>query len=325
MTPAASPALSVILIAPAEFVYIQKTVRHLAAQTRARELELVVVTSAAERLQAAPGTWANFHSVRVVESDLLDSTGAPRVRGFYASSAPLVAFAEDHAFPSPNWADVLIRAHAKPYAAVSIEMKNENPGSLSNADMQLSFGQWIAPAVRGVMSSLPGHNTCYKREILNSYRERLEAMLNSEAVLHQDLTRDHHQLFLETQAYITHLNVSQWLAFFKHKLWGGRIFGGTRAQEGHWSFSKRMAYALGAPLIPFVRLYRMVPNLRRTGALESFDALFLTALSAGLVTHALGECIGYALGFGDARRKYTQAEFHRVELMRREEHRLAFE
>lgn len=318
------PRLSVILIASSDYAHIQKTIRHLRAQTRAAEIELVLAAFDANAIASHTCEWREFHSIQIVSCGEVRPAIA-RVLAVTRSCAPIIAFAEDHSFPSPNWAEVLLDAHQADVAAVAVEMRNPNPSGISRADMHLSFSRWIAPAVRGEMPFLPGHNTSYKREILEAYGAGLTAMLDSEVVMHSDLTRRGEKLFLDTRAYVSHLNVSRWKPMCAHKLWGGRIYGASRAAEGKWGFGRRLMYTLGAPLVPFVRFKRMLPDLRRTGALDSFDPQFLLALALSLAFHALGEAAGYVGGIGNAREKYAPIELDRAAQLRADERHLAFE
>lgn len=320
-----SPALSVILLAPTDFDHIKKTIRHLRAQTRAADIELLIVTPRPEGIESHANAWCEFHSVKLVRVKTLAEPAAGRLCGFNESTAPLIAYAEDHAFPSPNWADALIQAHAGPYSAVSVEMQNANPSPVSNADMLLSFGSWIAPARRGPRAMLPGHNTCYKRETLNHYGDSLLAMLTSEAVMHQDLARRGKQLFLESNASVAHINTSLGSAFFRHKLYGGRIFAGLRSKTNHWSTLKRILYGLAAPIVPFVRFARLLPDMERTGVFAAFDLGTLCFVILGLMIHAFGEMLGYWFGPGQAIQSYARIELYRELQLHPGERILAFE
>lgn len=324
MTDTPLPRLSVILIASGDPAHIQKTIRHLRAQTRASELELVLAAFEPCAMEISAREWHEFHSVQIVPCGPVRPTVA-RVQAVARASAPVIAFAEDHSFPSPDWADVLLDALAGDAAAAAVEMRNPNPSSVSRADMHLSFSPWIAPAVRGSMPSLPGHNTSYKREILKGYGAGLNAMLGSESVMHRDLSRRGCSLLLETRAYVSHLNISRWGPLCTHTFWGGRVHGASRAAQNKWRPLRRLVYALGAPLVPFVRFKRMLPDLLRTGALRSFDPAFLLALAAGLALHALGEAVGYLGGMGSALDKYAEVELHRAAALRSDEVHLAFD
>jgi hypothetical protein len=69
----------------------------------------------------------------------------------------------------------------------------------------------------------------------------------------------------------------------------------------HWSTLRRMAYAAGAPLVPFVRLARLLADaIRRKPAHVEWPLLPLVVI--GLVASAAGESVGYLSGEGSRSR-----------------------
>jgi cation diffusion facilitator CzcD-associated flavoprotein CzcO len=119
------PALAVIL--PADRLEtVRESLEALRAQTVAGRIELVVVGPATGAIEEV-AEQAGFHSVLAVEHDLLPSLAAARAAGIVAARAPLVALAETHCFPHPEWAEALIETHRAPWAAVGPVVENENP------------------------------------------------------------------------------------------------------------------------------------------------------------------------------------------------------
>ncbi len=124
--------LSVVIVTPDCYETIRKTIRYLRAQT------------VRHRLEPDNAELQDFLQVRVVEVGAITSTGAARAAGIHQASAPVVAFAEDHSYPDPGWADALIEAHRQPWAAVGPAMANANPATLiSWANLFLNFGPWV--------------------------------------------------------------------------------------------------------------------------------------------------------------------------------------
>src|SRR5262245_55934646 len=102
------PALSVVLAAPEPFPTIRKTVSHLRSQTCPDRPELVLVTPSRDRLGLDPEAVSGLALVTVVEVPTIASVGRANAEGIRHASAPLVALAEDHCFPDPDWAEHLI-------------------------------------------------------------------------------------------------------------------------------------------------------------------------------------------------------------------------
>jgi hypothetical protein len=152
--------------------------------------------------------------------------------GVRHASAPVVALAEDHSYPDPDWAAALIGAHRHAWAAVGPAVRNANPKSVTSwADFLIAYGPWSEPATAGEVEHLPGHNSSYKRAILLDYGPELEAMLGAESVLHWDLRARGSRLYLEPKAKIAHLNFGLLSSLARAQFHGGRLLAAVRAQR----------------------------------------------------------------------------------------------
>jgi GT2 family glycosyltransferase len=309
MNDAGSPEISVVIVTPDRYDTIRKTMACLRSQSAHNRMEVVLVAPSGRHLGLDESDLSEFSSFRVVEVGEIKSIGAANAAGVRGASAPVVALAEDHAFPDPAWAEVLIHAHQEDWAAVGPVVRNANPGSaISCADFLIAYGVWQEGVSGGVVEHLPGHNSSYKRSVLLDYGADLETMLEAESVLHWDLNRRGYHLYLEPRAKISHLNfgvISSWLPAQFHS---GRMFAAIRSRE--WSAVQRSVYTCAAPLIPAIRFWRILRQSyqhSRKLPLHVYPALVL-----GLTVSALGEMTGYALGGGHARRRLTRLEFHRV-------------
>jgi hypothetical protein len=161
-----------------------------------------------------------------------------------------------------------------------------------------------------VVERLPGNNSSYKREVLHEYGPDLETMMETESLIHTDLRKKRHRLFLESAAQVSHLNFERMSSFLCIKYLSGRIFGAARARG--WSLPYRLLFACGTPLIPFVRYGRLRKQwdaLRRTRKLPWG---VMPMAWCGLLVSATGEMIGCCLGAGQAVEKRAKFEFHRV-------------
>jgi len=307
-----SPALSVVLATPDRYQTIRGTVRHLRAQSICAQIELVIVAPSAASLDLVEQELAGFCRHRVVEAGAIRSVGSANALGVRHASAPVVALAEDHVFPAPDWAEALLKAHVKVVAAVGPVIRNANPQKrISWADLLISYGPWLDPAPAGPVDFLPGHNSSYKRSLLLEYGERLETMMEAETVLHWDLRGRGYELYLEPAAKIAHSNFARLGSYLPAQFLSGRMFAATRVQGGGWPVAKRLLYAFASPLIPLVRLARILRNMSRPGRPLHQALRVLPELLLGLSADALGQMLGYALGAGNAREKLVQLEFHR--------------
>lgn len=305
-----SPEMSVIVLTPDNYETIRKTIRRLRAQSVRDRLEIVMVVPSARDLNIPESDLEEFCRFRVVEVGDMNSTAKARATGVQQASAAIVAFVEDHAFPSAGWAEALIEAHKQRWAAVGPAMANANPHSLiSWANLIIEYCEWLDPCPAGVAEHLPGHNGSYKRAHLLEYDDQLEAMLEAESILQWDLRAKGYELYLEPAAKTYHQNFSSTFSWLPLRFNSGRLFAATRARG--WSPSRRLFYTVSAPAIPVVRLLRIVRQLRKPGRKRELLPRVLPMLIAGLIVDGAGEMVGYVLGAGGAMRRLSDMEFHR--------------
>lgn len=310
----AGPQLSVVVVTPDGVSTVRKTLRHLRSQSICERMEVLIVAPAADGLGLDESELREFHAYRVVEVGHMRSTARARAAGVRAARAEVVAFAEDHAFPAPGWAEALVRRHAEEWAAVGPVMSNANPRSATSwANLLIEYAPWLDPSEGGEREHLPGHNGSYKRALLLEYGERLEAMLDAESVLHWDLRSRGHKLYLEPRARTFHQNFSAHAPSLTLRFNGGRLFASARARG--WPAWRRALYACASPLIPLVRCARIAGELLKSGRPRQILPRVLPALFALLAFDGAGELAGYALGAGDSMRKLSDMEFHRGRYM----------
>jgi hypothetical protein len=306
-----SPQMSVLLVTPDNYQTIRKTIKHLRAQTVKDRLEIVIVAPSREELGLIESDFAGFHGYQVVEVGEIQILANAKAAAVLQAIAPIVAFAEDHCFPEPEWAEALIATHRMGHAAVGPLMRNANPAtSLSRAGHFVHYGCCIQPTLRGQCENLPWHNTSYKRHLLLEYGSELESMLIVEGILFDDLRAKGHTLYFEPAAQTNHVNFSILSSYVRHAFWGGRLFGAMRAQKKHWSVWRRLVYIAGSPLIPVIRFYKTVQRIRLVGKGRLLPGI-IPAVLTGLIPHALGEATGYAFGVGHAAKRYSYFETRR--------------
>jgi hypothetical protein len=303
------PAMSVVVITPDWYDTIAAVLRHLHAQSVKHELELVVVAPTADVISLDAPELQGYWGVSVVPVGPVRSTAAARSAGVRAAHAPVVAFVEDHSLPQLGWATALIAAHRQPWAAVGPAVGNANPESaVSWANLLIEYAPWLDPATAAVVEHLPGHNSSYKRAVLLEYADNLDTVLEAESVLHWDLCNKGYQLYLEPAARTLHMNYAGGMDSIRLRFHGGRLFAAARAR--HWPLVRRLAYTGAAPLIPFVRLRRILAQTRRHRSSATVPRRAIPALLALLLCDACGELAGYLLGAGAAAERTGEFEFH---------------
>ncbi|HEX7588065.1 MAG TPA: hypothetical protein VF478_07110, partial [Anaerolineae bacterium] len=198
---------------------------------------------------------------------------------------------------------------------------NANPASaISWANLLIEYGEWLEPWPEGQPSHLPGHNCSYKRLLLLEYGDRLEEMMAAESVLHWDLRARGYDITIERKARTWHLNFSRFFPSAYLRLLSGRTFSAARSRD--WPGWKRLVYVGGSPLIPFVRLWRIVRQMRRHRWHGVFACQILALTLMLLVLDAGGEVVGLLRGMGEAERGVAAFEFHRSRYLNQSDLRL---
>lgn len=306
---AAEPALSVVI--PAEdWAAIARPLGRLAAQEGAEWIELLLVSPRADAIGPPPPESERLWSARAIMAESLGSLERARLAGIREAHAPLVAFGETHSYQEQGWARAVVEAHRRPWGAVGPSVTNANPAkAISWANLFLDYGEWLELDEGREADQLPGHNSCYKRELLLEYGDELERLLEAELVLQEDLRRQGHRLWLEPRARLAHLNVSRVSEWLAERFWTGRFFAAARSHG--WPLGKRLVYVLGSPLIPVVRARRLAPVRRRCARRRPLPRFLWPALGLALVVSALGELVGYLLGPGGSKAELTRIELYR--------------
>lgn len=307
--------MSVVLVTRGPFDRIRKTVSHLQRQTASSRLELVIAAPSRASIAFHDDDVQGFAAVQIVEVGAVVSMSDARAAAVRCATAPLIAFAEDHCYPHPEWADRLLDAYRRPeVGAVGPATVNGNPRTLvSWINFLMTFVRWSPPVTEGSADGLPWHNTSYRRDLLLAYGSRLPSMLSVEGFLHADLLSKGHHLYLVSRAQIRHVNVSLFGYTLPQAFLGGRLYGAARAARGEWGLGRRLLYILASPLVPFVRLRRSCRDIVRIGMEDRLIPRAVPLLFLALIVHALGEATGYAVGPGEADRAYSDYELSRVD------------
>jgi GT2 family glycosyltransferase len=287
------PALSVILTSRAGWAPVRRTLDYLAVQTVAERIELVLVLLDGRAPDGEPpDSVRELAAYRCVPAPEARSVAEANTAGVRHASAPVVALGEDHAFPEPGWAEALLARHEGPWAVVGPQVRNANPDSLvSWADFVLSYGPFATGGPGGEAGAAAGHNSSYKRDVLERQGGGLEDALAAEWVFHGRLRGEGAGVFVEPRAVVAHVNFSKLRPFLVHAFKGGRSGAASRALR--WPGARRLVYAVGCVLLPALRLARLsraFPREQRRGV----PAMALPLMLAGLVFDAAGQAAGFA-------------------------------
>lgn len=317
-TPMNEPLISAIIISPDGFQGVRRLVECLRIQDEARVVELVFVFPRGCDSAVPDHIAESFAGCRLVEIDEMDSTARARAAGVRAAGAPLVLMTEEHSLPEPGAIKAFLEAHRENRAVVGPAIVNGNPDSLMSwANLVIEYGEWLDPTPGAPARHLPGHNSCYRRDVLLSYGSELDKWLEAESVLHWDLLRRGYALWLEPKAKTRHHNFSLSGASLRLRYLAGRHFAGMCRLR--WPRAKSLLYAAASPLIPLVRLGRIIRQLARPGRPRHLLPALVPLCLALLAVETAGAAVGYLFGAGDSSTKITGIDFHRIRYMKESE------
>jgi hypothetical protein len=271
-------------------------VSELQRQSIAPAMDVIVVTTEPETLEASLQT--GFASFRFIKLAAMQTTGEAMAAAVRAARTDFVCYAEEHSYFAPDWAEKIMQAHRRGYQAVGFAMENANPGPISWTQLYGQFAPVVAPALSGELEKLAGHHVSYSRALLMGYGGNLEDILEDESALFLDLRAKGIALYLEAQAISRHVQVSTWAGLIGTDFHGHRTFAASRWKLGHWSLPKRLFYAAAAPLVPLLRLQRILPHILRAGRLSTLGPFMAVPMAVMLCAGMFGEAMGYLFGAG---------------------------
>ena len=308
---AKSPRLSVVVVTD-RYGTVRKLVESLAAQTRCDEVELVFVAPANAAIPLEAAELRVFGGTRVVVVDSVERLAPARAAGVRAATAPLVYLAETHAFPQPGFVEEVVLAHEMGWSAVVPAVGNANPGdgARSWSILLLDYGDRLATNPPGERLTLGPHNTAVERELLVQLDGDLAAFLNPGSGLAEELRSRGAKIGFHPGALIHHVNVSRPVAWAGERFIGGVLLAQSRV--GRWGYARRLVYAAGSPLIPFVWMTRTLRVVDWRDRRREVPFLTLPLMLLGTVIWAAGECAGYLGLAGDAELRMTEYEMHKL-------------
>jgi hypothetical protein len=167
------------------------------------------------------------------------------------------------------------------------------------------------------VESGPGHNTSYRREVLERYRSELTTLIQTERNFHYRLRADGHVLRSEPAARLRHTNISIPREAFRQGFLGGVMF--AQYRSAHMSLFEKIGRTVLSPLVPPIRLWRMLRARQRMPDGMGAPLAGWLLVPAGLAAHAVGEVVGYWRIVPNVESKYEFFELHRIACVRPEE------
>jgi len=310
--PSDEKLLSAALIAGPCRSRAQKVLDALGRQTARQAMEIVVVDAGPP--EASPLKPPEDVACKYVRRPGERRWTALRFELVHLARTPVVAFLEDHCYPSPGWAEALIERHREPWAAVGYAFTNANPVNyISRSAMVSDYGLWMHPVQPLPSKLLPGNNISYRRDTLLSFGDELEVLLSPDFSLQEKLRQMGAPICIEPRALAAHENWPRLGDLLRANYAFSRFLGARRALTQGWSRPRRWFYGIATPVSsPLFGTVRLLASLR--GRL-SLTGPVLAALPVDLLTHfwsGVGEATGYLLGEGNSCNELFDCELGKI-------------
>lgn len=290
-------SVSVVVASKVGRPFVDQCLGSLEQQARELGAEVVVVAAGPEaqaRRIAADYPWA-----RVVHDPALRKVPALRRRGVEETGGALVAVIEEHCAAAKDWLRRAIDAHGRgDYGAVGGPIVDDDYARLR--DWVVYFCEYngaMPPAPDGETGDLNDANIVYRRAVLLDHRE----LLNEgywPMTLHPTLLSEGVKLLSVPDMVVHHRGPFDFGYYLHQRYLFSRAFAGVRMAAQ--STGHRVAYLLGAPLIPAVLLARIAARVWRKRCRVRQFVLCLPLMVPALVVLVAGEWVGCLLGPGDA-------------------------
>jgi len=291
--------LSVIVASINGQSYLAECLKALHRQTGNVKTEIIVADCVGASVIGFIST--NYPSVQLLSFSDRQTVPSLRAAAILAAQGEIIAITEDHCIPPLNWCESVYRAHTD-HAAVAIGGAVDNGATQHILDWAVFFCEYsnfISPVPHGVVYDLPGPNVSYKRDALMAIPDLIKAGF-WETFVHQQLESTGQPLWSEPNIPMIHKKHFTLQEFLTERFHYSRAFAGKRNDS--MELRHRLLYLIFSLLLPPLLLLRLSRRvLGRKRHLREF-CLSLPYLLLFMMTWAIGESVGYAIGAGDSER-----------------------
>jgi glycosyltransferase involved in cell wall biosynthesis len=290
------PKVSVVVASKVGAPFIDRCLESLREQASALDSEVIVVAGTADY---AAELVARFPWVRVFDGAGITKVPALRRRGVEEATGELVAIIEEHCSAKADWLEQALRAHESgDVAAVGGPIVDDNYRRVRDWVVYfLEYNSALPPAPRGETIELNDANVVYRRQALLEHLDLLDEgywSMTLNPVLHAEGIKLHSV----PEMVVYHHGPFDFGYYLHQRFLFSRAFAGVRAQAE--PTSRRLAYLLGAPLIPLMLLGRMASRVLQKRHRVGRFVQSLPLIVPALVVMVAGEWVGCLLGPGDA-------------------------
>lgn len=291
------PKISVVIASKVDAPFIDQCLESIKDEAKTLGAEVIVVAAGAAA--SASRLAADFPWARIVHAPDIRKVPALRRRGVEDARGELVAIIEEHCSAKADWLHQALLAHSTgDYGAVGGPIVDYDYPRLRDWVVYfLEYNGSLPPFPKGETAELNDANIVYRRRVLSEHIRLLDDGYWP-MTLHPTLLAKGTRLLSVPELVVYHRGPFAFGYYLHQRYLFSRAFAGVRAQTQ--STPRRLAYIVGAPIVPVMLLGRMTLRVlqkrRRVG--QFFLTLPLTI--PALVVMVAGEWVGYLLGPGDA-------------------------
>ncbi len=292
-----TPQISVIVASKVGAPFIDQCLASV--EHEAKQLGAEVIVVAAGEIGYAERLTADFPWARVLHTSELSEIPALRRFGVEAATSEYIAVIEEHCSAKADWLHQALSALASAdYGAVGGPIVDDNYDRLR--DWVVYFCEYngaLPPVPKGITDQLNDANIAYRRSLLMAHRALLDDGYWP-MTLHATLLADGVQLLSVPDMVVYHRGPFHFRYYLGQRYLFSRAFAGVRAQTQ--SQVRRLAYLVGAPLIPVMLLGRIAANVWKKRCRVRQFVLALPLIVIALIVLVAGEWVGCLIGPGDA-------------------------
>jgi len=290
------PVVSVVIASIVGPPFIDDCLASVFAQKQAPAFEVIVVDCRGQENVARLAQ--RFPDVHFIQLERRETVPQLRRIGVEQARGGIVAIIEEHCLAADNWLASLSSAFAPEYVAVGGPVDFRPDGRLRDwITYFIEYNSYLPPWPEGDSSNVGSANAAYRKETLDA---NLALLSNGywEATLHPKLLAEGAKFRSVPGMIAYHRGPFDYFYYVRQRYLFSRAFAGARRDA--LSASKRAAYLLAAPAIPFVLLARIGSRVfAKKCHLDKFF-LSLPLLVPAMTVYVFGEWMGYAFGPGDA-------------------------
>jgi glycosyltransferase involved in cell wall biosynthesis len=233
-----------------------------------------------------------FPTVRLIRNEGQATPIEIASRALREATGDVIVLTEDHCTPAPGWLKRIVAAHREGRAAVGGAVQTSHSGDpVTWAFYLVDYYRYMRPFPEGPAPALTVCNVSYRREHLEAVRGLWRETFHETAV-NAALAERFGVLWIMPDAVVTTRRAVRFGDAVYERYAFGRMFACNRNAFGG-STGRRVLYAVLAPLLPPVIMWRMGRRAFRSGAAGGMYLRALLPLVAMVLAWTWGEWLGY--------------------------------